>query len=128
MRQKAAIDAAVARFGQLDDYYIMDEVTVYFGNGQTNIDPKYNSQLLALADKAKTVNGYMIEVKGYASATGNPAFNQKLSEDRATTSLMSCSSKLRFLSPECWRRVPWAKANRSATKIPLKARLRTVVS
>jgi OmpA-OmpF porin, OOP family len=27
---KAAIDAAVARFGQLDDYYIFDEVTVYF--------------------------------------------------------------------------------------------------
>ena len=81
---KAAIDTAVARFGQLDDYYIRDEVTVYFGNGQTNIDPKYNSQLLALTDKAKTVNGYMIEVKGYASATGNPAFNQKLSEDRAS--------------------------------------------
>ncbi len=26
---KAAIDAAVARFGQLDDYYIFDELTVY---------------------------------------------------------------------------------------------------
>jgi OmpA-OmpF porin, OOP family len=80
---KAAVEAAVARFGQLDDYYIRDEVTVYFGNGQTDIDPKYNSQLLALADKAKSVNGYMIEVKGYASITGSPALNQKLSEDRA---------------------------------------------
>src|ERR1700747_662973 len=27
---KAAIDTATARFGQLDDYYILDEVTVYF--------------------------------------------------------------------------------------------------
>lgn len=80
---KAAVEAAVARFGQLDDYYIMDEVTVYFANGKTNVDPQYNSQLLALTDKAKTVNGYMIEVKGYASATGNAAMNQKLSEDRA---------------------------------------------
>jgi OmpA-OmpF porin, OOP family len=80
---KAAIDAAVARFGQLDDYYIMDEVAVYFANGKVNVDPKYNPQLMALADKAKTVNGYMIEVKGYASATGNAALNQKLSEDRA---------------------------------------------
>ena len=26
---KAAIDAAIARFGQLDDYYIFDEITVY---------------------------------------------------------------------------------------------------
>jgi OmpA-OmpF porin, OOP family len=80
---KVAIDAAVARFGQLDDYYILDEVTVYFANGKVGVDPKYNSQLLALTDKAKTINGYMIEVKGFASATGGAAMNQKLSEDRA---------------------------------------------
>ena len=80
---KATIDAAVARFGQLDDYYILDEVTVYFGNGKVKVDPKYPPQLLALAEKAKTINGYMIEVKGYASSTGNAASNQKLSEDRA---------------------------------------------
>ncbi len=80
---KANIDAAVARFGQLDDYYILDEVTVYFGNGKVKVDPKYPPQLLALAEKAKTINGYMIEVKGYASSTGNAASNQKLSENRA---------------------------------------------
>jgi len=80
---KAAIAAASARFGQLDDYYIRDEVTVYFGNGQVRVDPQYVSQLLALAGKAKPINGYMIEVKGYASAVGNPAYNQQLSEDRA---------------------------------------------
>ncbi len=80
---KAAIAAATARFGQLDDYYILDEVTVYFGNGQTKVDPKYNSQLVALAEKAKTINGYMIQVKGYASASGSVALNQKLSEERA---------------------------------------------
>jgi len=80
---KAAIDAAVARFGQLDDYYIFDEVTVYFDNGKTKVDPKYNPQLLALAEKAKTINGYMIEVKGYASSVGSVALNQQLSEDRA---------------------------------------------
>jgi OOP family OmpA-OmpF porin len=81
---KAAIDAAVARFGQLDDYYVMDEVTVYFGNGKVNVDPTYTTQLLALTEKAKTVDGYMIEVKGFASATGSRAMNQKLSEDRAS--------------------------------------------
>jgi outer membrane protein OmpA-like peptidoglycan-associated protein len=101
---KAAIDAAVARFGQLDDYYIMDEVTVYFSNGKVNVDPKYNSQLQVLADKAKSVNGYMIEVKGYASATGNTALNQKLSEDRANnvTNILLQQSKIpltRMLAP-----------------------------
>jgi OmpA-OmpF porin, OOP family len=80
---KAAIDAAIARFGQLDDYYILDEVTVYFANNQTSVDPKYTPQLLALAEKAKTVDGYVVEVKGYASAVGSAAYNQQLSEDRA---------------------------------------------
>ncbi len=83
VKQGAAIDAAVARFGQLDDYYILDEVAVHFGNGKVEVDPKYNPQLVALADKAKTVNGYMIEVKGYASTAGSVALNQQLSEDRA---------------------------------------------
>jgi OOP family OmpA-OmpF porin len=80
---KAAVNAAIARFGQLDDYYIFDELIVYFANGKIKVDPKYNPQLQALADKAKAINGYMIEVKGYASAVGSVTLNQQLSEDRA---------------------------------------------
>ena len=80
---KAAIAAATARFGELNDYYILDEVTVYFGNGKVNVEPKYNPQLVALAEKAKTTKGYMIQVKGYASASGSVSLNQKLSEERA---------------------------------------------
>jgi outer membrane protein OmpA-like peptidoglycan-associated protein len=82
-KQKAAIDDAVARFGQLDDYYIFDEVTVYFANGKTAVDPKYVPQLTALCQKAGGINGYMIEVKGFASKTGNATRNQALSEERA---------------------------------------------
>jgi outer membrane protein OmpA-like peptidoglycan-associated protein len=78
---KAAVDAAIARFGQLDDYYIMDEVTVYFGNGK--VDPQYASQLTTLSQKAANVEGYMLEVKGYASAVGSVEVNQKLSQARA---------------------------------------------
>jgi len=80
---KAAVEAAIARFGQLDDYYIFDEMTVYFGNGKITVDPKYTPQLLELAHKAKTINGFMIEVKGYASSVGSVTLNQQLSEDRA---------------------------------------------
>ena len=80
---KAAVDAAVARFGQLDDYYIMDEVTIYFANGKTKVDPKYVSQLTTLSQNAAKVNGYMIEVQGYASSVGSAAANQKLSQERA---------------------------------------------
>jgi len=42
---KAAIVANTARFGQLNDYYIMDQVTVYFGNGKVNLDPKDKAPL-----------------------------------------------------------------------------------
>jgi OmpA-OmpF porin, OOP family len=80
---KAAIDTATARFGQLDDYYILDEVVVYFGNKKVKVDPSYRPKLIALAEKAKTINGYVIEVKGYASSSGDAALNQQLSEDRA---------------------------------------------
>ena len=80
---KAAIAANSARFGQLDDYYILDEVTVLFGNGKVKVDPQYNAPLLALVQKAMTYNGYTIQVKGYASSVGSAALNQQLSEDRA---------------------------------------------
>ena len=80
---KAAVDAAIARFGQLDDYYIMDEVTIYFDNGKTKVDPKYISQVTTLAQNASKVEGYMVEVKGYASAVGSPQVNQKISQERA---------------------------------------------
>ncbi len=80
---KAAIDAAIARFGQLDDYYIFDELTLYFANGKTNVDPKYNPQLIALAQKAANIEGYLVQVEGYASSVGSASVNQKLSQDRA---------------------------------------------
>ncbi|HWS96061.1 MAG TPA: OmpA family protein [Candidatus Methylomirabilis sp.] len=81
---KAAIAAANKRFGELGDYNIMDEVTVYFDNGKVNIDPQYKPKLLALAQKAKTVTAYTIQVQGYASKVGSAALNQKLSQERAT--------------------------------------------
>jgi outer membrane protein OmpA-like peptidoglycan-associated protein len=80
---KAEIAAATARFGQLNDYYILDEVTVLFANGKVSVESKYTPQLVALAQKAQSINGYMIQVKGYASSTGSAALNQRLSEDRA---------------------------------------------
>lgn len=80
---KAAIEAANRRFGQLGEFNILDELTIYYGNGKTALDPKYESQLLALCEKAKSVNGYRIQVKGYASAKGSVSVNQKLSEQRA---------------------------------------------
>jgi outer membrane protein OmpA-like peptidoglycan-associated protein len=80
---KAAVAAVNKRFGELGDYNIWDETTVYFANGQVNIDPQYYPKLQALTQKAQSVNGYMILVQGYASKVGSAALNQRLSQERA---------------------------------------------
>src|SRR5271157_2183698 len=80
---KAAIAAVNKRFGELGDYNIWDEVTVYFGNDKVTVDPQYYPKLQALCKKAVPVTGYVIQVKGYASAVGSAALNQKLSQERA---------------------------------------------
>jgi outer membrane protein OmpA-like peptidoglycan-associated protein len=82
-KNKAAIAAANARFGELGEYNIMGEVTVLFGNGKVALDPQYGPQLSKLAEQALTVTGYVIQVKGYASAVGSASLNQKLSVERA---------------------------------------------
>ncbi|MGB2634907.1 MAG: OmpA family protein [Candidatus Acidiferrum sp.] len=81
--EKAAIVAANKRFGELGEYNILGEVTVYFGNGKVAVDPQYKPQLMDLATKAKTIDAYIIQVQGYASAVGSAALNQKLSLERA---------------------------------------------
>jgi OOP family OmpA-OmpF porin len=80
---KSAIAAANKRFGELGDYNIMGEVTILFGNGKTTVAPQYKPQLSKLAEQALTVTGYVIQVKGYASAVGSESLNQKLSVERA---------------------------------------------
>lgn len=80
---KAAIAAANKRFGELGDYNIMNEVTVLFANGKTTIEPQYKPELLKLAEQALTITGYVVQVKGYASAVGSASLNQKLSVERA---------------------------------------------
>jgi OmpA-OmpF porin, OOP family len=80
---KAAIAADNKRFGELGDYNILGETTVYFGNGKTNVDPQYQAQLLQLAQKAKGITAYILQVQGYASKVGSAALNQKLSSERA---------------------------------------------
>ena len=76
-KNKAAIAAANKRFGELGDYNILGEVTVLFGNGKVAVDPRYDAQLLKLAQQAQGITGYIIQVSGYASKVGSAALNQK---------------------------------------------------
>jgi outer membrane protein OmpA-like peptidoglycan-associated protein len=80
---KEAIATTDKRFSEMGQYNTLDRLTVLFGNGKVAIEPQYKPQLLQLAQKAKTTNGYMIQIKGYASEVGSAALNQKLSSQRA---------------------------------------------
>jgi outer membrane protein OmpA-like peptidoglycan-associated protein len=80
---KEAIAEANKRFGELDEYNILGEVTVLFGNDKVMVEPEFKPQLLELAQKATGIKGYMIQVKGYASKVGSRALNQRLSLERA---------------------------------------------
>jgi OmpA-OmpF porin, OOP family len=80
---KAAIAADNKRFGELADYNILGETTVYFANGSTEIDAQYKPKLLQLAQQAKGITAYIIQVQGYASKVGSAALNQRLSAERA---------------------------------------------
>jgi len=80
---KAAVAATNKRFSELGEYNTLGEVTVLFANGKILVAPEYKTQLMQLAQKAKGIDGYMIQVKGYASSVGSSAMNQRLSTERA---------------------------------------------
>jgi OmpA-OmpF porin, OOP family len=63
---KTAIAEANKRFGELGGYNIPGVVTVLFTRGKTAVEAEYNPQLLQVIEKAKTVDAYVIKVKGYA--------------------------------------------------------------
>jgi len=80
---KATIAEANKRFGELGEYNILGEATVYFANGSTVVEPQYKQELEKLAQQAKTITAYILLVQGYASKVGSAALNQKLSAERA---------------------------------------------
>ena len=71
------------RFNRLDDYDVKAEATVKFKVSSSTISKEDKEELKQLAEKATSLNGYIVEVKGFADSRGSAAMNEKLSEDRA---------------------------------------------
>jgi OmpA-OmpF porin, OOP family len=71
------------RFAALTDFDVKGEATVKFNVGSSKISAKDQEELKKLAETATGLKGYIVEVIGYADATGSAAINTKLSEDRA---------------------------------------------
>jgi len=77
------IEENTKRFSALSEYDVKGEATVKFNTGSAKIAPADQDALKSLAQTATGLSGYIVEVTGYADATGNAAMNTKLSEDRA---------------------------------------------
>lgn len=71
------------RFMQLGEYDVKAQATVKFSVGSTKISNEDLEELKQLAQTATGLTGYIVEVVGYADATGSAVMNDKLSEDRA---------------------------------------------
>ena len=71
------------RFGDLADYDIKQEITVQFDVNSARLSDQARKDLEALAARAKTFKGYLIQVAGYTDADGAASANQALSDRRA---------------------------------------------
>jgi outer membrane protein OmpA-like peptidoglycan-associated protein len=71
------------RFSLLADYDVKGQASVKFGVGSSDLSADDKQALQQMAQTAAGLNGYIVEVTGYADSTGNAAMNTKLSEDRA---------------------------------------------
>jgi len=84
IQKNQAEQAALSkRFGELGDYDTKATATVYFAVNSHTIDAKGQQDLQALCAQAKQINAYMIQVAGYTDSSGNAAYNQRLSDERA---------------------------------------------
>jgi len=77
------IEENTNRFTALAEYDVKGEATVKFNVGKSDISATDQETLKQLAQTATGLTGYIVEVTGYADATGSAAINTKLSEDRA---------------------------------------------
>jgi outer membrane protein OmpA-like peptidoglycan-associated protein len=78
-----ALQVVNTRVSDLDEYKTVAEAGIYFGNDQSALDEAAKKDLDVLAGVAASLDGYKIEITGYASASGPSDLNQKLSEARA---------------------------------------------
>ena len=79
----AAIAPVDQRVSDLDDYKIESENDVFFDRDSAILIEDAKPALADLAKLAKSHQGYLIEISGYASNTLGSKTDQKLSEERA---------------------------------------------
>jgi OOP family OmpA-OmpF porin len=71
------------RFGELGDYDVKHEATVFFDAGKAAVSATGKKDLDTVAQQAKVLTGYLLEVEGFADSSGNATLNEKLSLERS---------------------------------------------
>ena len=79
----SGVNATNERISALDDYVPQDSIAVNFKTGSSVLQLEAKEKLDQVATKAMNAKGYVIEVTGYADATGSVNFNKALSQRRA---------------------------------------------
>lgn len=80
---EADIEAANKRFEDLTEWDTKDTATMNFKTGSSELTDEGKAALKKLSEESKSMKGYLIEVKGFASTSGDAKKNQDLSDDRA---------------------------------------------
>jgi outer membrane protein OmpA-like peptidoglycan-associated protein len=79
----AGVNATNDRISALDDYVPQETTSVNFRVGSSVLTAEGKTKLDAIATKALTAKGYVLEVTGFADSTGGTERNRALSQRRA---------------------------------------------
>jgi len=77
------IGAVEKRFDDLTEFDVKKELSVNFATGKSDIPQEAQQQLAELTKEVQGKKGYLIQVQGFASTSGDASKNQQLSQERA---------------------------------------------
>ena len=81
------------RIDEIDQYELVNVVTVPFAANSAKLSDKAKTQLDDLASKAPGAKNYLVEVKGYTDVTGKASKNLDLSLDRSEAVVQYLATK-----------------------------------
>ena len=79
----AGVNSTNERISALDDYTVQNKSVINFKVGSSILSPEAKQALDQIAQQAQTARGFVIEVRGFASADGSEEANRRLSQRRA---------------------------------------------